>query len=32
MIAASRLYRLSILSTGNSPSLRQLVIWARKAD
>lgn len=31
MLAASRLYRLSILSTGNSPSLRQLVIWARKA-
>lgn len=31
MVAASRLYRISILSTGNNPSLRQLVIWARKA-
>jgi ABC-2 type transport system permease protein len=29
VVAASRLYRISILSTGNSPSLRQLVIWAR---
>lgn len=31
MVAASRLYRISILSTGNSPSLRQLVIWAKNA-
>jgi len=31
IVAASRLYRLSILTTGNNPSLRQLVLWAKKA-
>lgn len=31
MVAASRLYRISILSTGNTPSLRQLVVWAKHA-
>ena len=31
ILAASRLYRISILSTGNSPSLRQLVIWAKSS-
>lgn len=31
MLAASRIYRIAILSTGNDPSLRQLAIWARRA-
>jgi ABC-2 type transport system permease protein len=31
MLAASRIYRIAILSTGNDPSLRQLVTWAQRA-